>query len=198
MALVREYAASQSERAFEQLVARHLNLVHSAALRRVSDTQLAEEVARTRLCILARKAGFTRPASDFSPAGFTAPRAYAAADALKIQPHGRQRGKHRRRASAIAGERTAIRRNLATDRTAAGRRNGFVGQRDRNAVVLRRTHDSSGNWRRILSRGPIFHQEHGDRGPLRPMISDHHKYPERARENFLGDLIGLKCEHADE
>ena len=35
MALVREFAASQSEPAFAQLVARHLNFVYSSALRRM-------------------------------------------------------------------------------------------------------------------------------------------------------------------
>lgn len=32
MALVREYAASQSEQAFETLVSRYVNLIYSAAL----------------------------------------------------------------------------------------------------------------------------------------------------------------------
>jgi hypothetical protein len=42
MALVREYAANQSEQAFETLVSRYVGLVHSAALRQVRNPQLAD------------------------------------------------------------------------------------------------------------------------------------------------------------
>jgi RNA polymerase sigma factor (sigma-70 family) len=60
MALLREYATSNSEAAFEALVSRRVNFVYSAALRQVRDPHLAEEVTQAVFIILAQKAGRIR------------------------------------------------------------------------------------------------------------------------------------------
>ncbi len=54
--LLREYAASRSEFAFRELVRRHLDLVHSAALRLVRDPHTAEDVAQAVFTALSRDA----------------------------------------------------------------------------------------------------------------------------------------------
>ena len=66
MALVREYAQSNSEQAFATLASRHINLVYSVALRQVGDSHLAEEIAQGVFIILAKKAKSLGPKTIIS------------------------------------------------------------------------------------------------------------------------------------
>jgi RNA polymerase sigma factor (sigma-70 family) len=84
MELVREYAARQSEQAFETLVSRNVGLVHSAALRQLRDPHLAEEITQTVFIILARKAGSLNP-KTILPGWLYRTTRYVSAAALKIQ-----------------------------------------------------------------------------------------------------------------
>src|ERR1700733_5656358 len=91
MALVREFAASQSERAFEALVARHIHLVHSAALRRTRDAHLAEEITQAGFIILVRKAKSLGEKTILSGWLYRTAQ-FVAADALKMQRRRQRRG----------------------------------------------------------------------------------------------------------
>jgi len=54
--LLREYAESGNEAAFREIVARHTDLVHSAALRQVNLAELAQDLSQSVFVDLARKA----------------------------------------------------------------------------------------------------------------------------------------------
>jgi uncharacterized protein (TIGR03435 family) len=92
MDLLREYAVHQSEAAFEILVARHVGLVHSAAMRQVRHPQLAEEITQSVFIILARKAGSLN-AKTVLPGWLYRTTRYAAGAALKMQSR-RERRQH--------------------------------------------------------------------------------------------------------
>ncbi len=134
LTLLREFAATRSETAFAQLVARHLPLVHSAALRRTGDATLAEEVAQAVFLILARKAGELGPKTVLTGWLYRTTQ-YATADALK-QQHRRQQREHQAYMETTFNppETEAAWQQIAPVLETAM---DSLGERDRQAVLLR-------------------------------------------------------------
>jgi RNA polymerase sigma factor (sigma-70 family) len=133
MALAREFAASGSEAAFATLVERHIGLVHSAALRRVGDPQLAEEITQAVFILLARKAGGLGPKTILSGWLYRAAR-YVAADAVKIQRRRERREQEAFMQSTMNQPEPPVWREIAPLLESAM---DALNERDRNAVLLR-------------------------------------------------------------
>jgi uncharacterized protein (TIGR03435 family) len=132
--LLREFARNNSEEAFAALVARHLNLVYSVALRSVRDAHLAEEITQAVFIILARKADSLGDKIILS--GWLCRTArYASANALKIQRRRQQREQEAFMQSTLNESEPAETWNQIAPLLDGAMEK--LGQKDHDALVLR-------------------------------------------------------------
>ncbi len=130
--LLRSYAERDSESAFRELVDRHLNLVHSVALRQVNDPELAAEISQAVFILLARKSGKLKEGVVLTGWLFRTTR-FVAARAARTEQRRRRREQealqmHQLATPDPAWPRVAPALDEAMDN---------LGETDRNALLLR-------------------------------------------------------------
>ncbi len=131
--LLADYARTGAERPFAGLVARHLNLVHSAARRFVGNEAQAEEITQAVFLILARKAGLLSAATVLSGWLYQTAR-LTAASALKAERRRQHREQEAYMQTRDNEAEAAVWREIAPLLDAAM---GKLGETDRTVLVLR-------------------------------------------------------------
>jgi RNA polymerase sigma factor (sigma-70 family) len=132
--LLAQYARHHSETAFTALVERYINLVYSTALRRVGNPHAAEEITQAVFIILARKAASLGAKTVLSGWLYQAAR-LTAGNFLRGEIR-RQRREQEAYMQSLLNESAAdnVWRQIAPLLDDAM---GRLGEKDRNAVVLR-------------------------------------------------------------
>lgn len=131
--LLRDYVEHGSEQSFARLVAAHMDMVYSAALRQCGDRAMAEEVTQAVFIILARKAPKLKPGTVLG-AWLHQTACYTALNAIKSQA---RRRRHEQKAAEMNAE---IRRvDSSWHQLAPLLDEGVLklGEKDRRAIVLR-------------------------------------------------------------
>jgi RNA polymerase sigma factor (sigma-70 family) len=131
--LLREFAATESEAAFAALVRRHINLVYSTALRSVGSAHAAEEISQAVFIILAQKAGKLSPRIVLSGWLHQTTR-LTAANFLRGEIRRQKREQEAYMQSALNEPEPNVWPQIAPLLDDAL---GKLGERDRNAIVLR-------------------------------------------------------------
>ncbi|SRR5581483_9868095 len=131
--LLRRYADEGSEDAFAALVARHINLAYSAALRKTANPHAAEEVAQAVFIILARKSHLLRKETVLAGWLYQTAR-FTAANLLRRDIRRFQREQEVFMQSLSNGTESEAWSQMAPLLEDAL---GQLGERDRNAILLR-------------------------------------------------------------
>jgi RNA polymerase sigma factor (sigma-70 family) len=131
--LLAEFARENSEAAFAALVQRHINLVYSAALRRVGNPHAAEEITQAVFIILSRKAGRLSPRVALSGWLYQTAR-LTAANFLRGEIRRQKREQEAYMQSTLNEPAPDVWPQIAPLLDDAL---GKLGERDRNAIVLR-------------------------------------------------------------
>jgi RNA polymerase sigma factor (sigma-70 family) len=131
--LLADYARTGSEAAFAVLVARYVNLVHSAAWRFTGNPHHAEEITQAVFIILARKAGGLRRGTVLSGWLYQTAR-LTAANFVKGEIRRQRREQEAYMQSISTEPEPAAWKQIAPLLDEAM---GWLGKTDRNAIVLR-------------------------------------------------------------
>jgi RNA polymerase sigma factor (sigma-70 family) len=131
--LLAQYIHNQSEEAFAALVARHVNLVYSVALRHVADSHQAQDITQVVFLLLAKKAGNLSPQTILSGWLYRTAQ-LTATNYLRMERRRQRREQEAHMQSVVNESEPQIWAQIAPALDIAMER---LGNRERNAVVLR-------------------------------------------------------------